>query len=314
MCNTIIEELRKNAVDKLFRTRVFSNSFFSWQPAIRNLMPARTARQVLDLGDHLAEIFRITRTGERGQGDVSGGGAAWEALVCWYLNLCLIGHRTVVIKQSRALIPDSVREAMTVNYHNFRSNTESDLVAITFPNRLEYTGDKNRINILDSNRVQVPVHTGRNRRYNLLPLLNALTERDFSELGIHIIQCKTNWNDNSQIPMLWDMIYSANTFRTNVSVGTNGYSIANVSNFTYSFVTVPTTDVDNITSESTCVKRVTNLTGGNYWGRGTQNHVANSIKEMLQRNLGRGHQDNHLTTLREELPHLSTRYSYFGIN
>ena len=43
------------------------------------------------------------------------------------------------------------------------------------------------------------------------------------------------------------------------------------------------------------------MTGGNYWGRPTVNNVANSIKEMLQRNLSTGHSRNHLTTLNGEL-------------
>ena len=40
-------------------------------------------------------------------------------------------------------------------------------------------------------------------------VMDALCEKHFTSLEIHIIQCKTNWNDNAQIPMLWDMVYSA---------------------------------------------------------------------------------------------------------
>jgi len=202
---------------------------------------------------------------------------------------------------------------ITVNYHNFVSNTESDLIAITFPDKPEYTMNKDAISILDEDGLPVTLRVGRNNRYNLLPVLNALCHRDFTDLEIHIIQCKTNWNDNAQIPMLWDMIYSALHFRTNVTVGKNGYAIADVARFTYSFVTVPTNRIGGITANSTCVKRVTNITGGNYWGRPTANHVANSIKEMLQRNLSTGHIRNYLTTLSAELPKLSTDYSYFRL-
>ena len=61
---------------------------------------------------------------------------------------------------------------------------------------------------------------------------------------IGIIQCKTNWNDNAQVPMLWDMIYSAGGFRgRNITIGRNGYNIQNAQSFTYSFVTVPSINV-----------------------------------------------------------------------
>ena len=38
------------------------------------------------------------------------------------------------------------------------------------------------------------------------------------------LQCKTNWNDNAQVPMLWDIIYSSNEKLNNISVGINGVS------------------------------------------------------------------------------------------
>lgn len=34
-------------------------------------------------------------------------------------------------------------------------------------------------------------------------------------LEAHIIQCKTNWNDNAQIPMLWNMVYATKDFKEN---------------------------------------------------------------------------------------------------
>jgi hypothetical protein len=313
MNNNIIEALREVSVKKLFSANTFARSFPIWSQKINELTPTKSSRQVMDIGDNLSDIFGLTKTGNRGQGDVSGGGAAWESLVCWYLNLCLIGRRTVVVKHNRELIPIPVSNAISVNYHNFISNTESDLLAITFPDKQEYSMDKDSINILDDNGLQLSLREGRRNHYNILPVLNALCHRDFTDIEIHIIQCKTNWNDNAQIPMLWDMIYSATNFRTNVTVGRNGYALSDVARFSYSFVTVPTSNMGGISANSTCVKRVTNMTGGNYWGRPTKNNVANSIKEMLQRNLSTGHIRNHLTTLNTELMDLNTKYSYFGI-
>ncbi|EYE87910.1 hypothetical protein Q428_10825 [Fervidicella metallireducens AeB] len=311
MSQTIIEYLREQSVNNLFAAGGFCNNWNTWQSVIQNLAPSKTARQILNLGDNLSNIFSSTRSAGRTQSDVSGGGASWEALVCWYLNLCLIGRRTVVIKHSKKLIPNPVSDAITVNYANFVSNTESDLIAITFPHKDEYIIDKDLINIFDADGNNVAPKTG--TRYNLIQVLDALTHRDFSNIEIHIIQCKTNWNDNAQIPMLWDMIYSANNFRNNITVGRNGYSIHNILRFTYSFVTVPTVDITKIKATSTCVKRVSNISGGNYWGRPTRSNIASSVKEMLARNLASGHTSNHLTTLNSELPKLSNEYNYFKL-
>ncbi|MGD9570129.1 MAG: hypothetical protein AB7V48_17765 [Sedimentibacter sp.] len=311
MSQNIVEFLREESIKNLFATSGFNSSWNTWAPYIRTLAPALTPHQVLGLGDHLKDIFFTTNTSTRSQSDVSGGGSSWEALVCWYLNLCLIGRRTVVIKHSKKLIPDPIADAITVNYRNFVSNTESDLVAITFPNTIEYLSDKDDISILDINNLQVP--TTIRKRYNLKGILNALVARDFNQIEIHIIQCKTNWNDNAQIPMLWDMIYSANTFRTDITVGRNGYSINDIQRFTYSFVTVPTVNVAKLLPTSTAIKRVTNISGGNYWGLPSVTNVSSSIKEMLDRNLRTGHASNHLTTIATEIPKINSEYSFFRL-
>lgn len=311
MKQNIVECLREASINQLFRTSGFSNSWTTWKPAIENIAVSKTPNQILNLGDNLSDIFATTRTEGRSQSDVSGGGASWEALVCWYLNLCSISRNTVIIKHHKDLIPDPISDAITVNYSNFVSNTESDLIAITFPNKSDYTIDKESISILDTDGKEVP--TVIRRKYNMKNILNALSHRDFAELEIHIIQCKTNWNDNAQIPMLWDMIYSANNFKTNITIGKNGYSIHNAARFTYSFVTVPTVKLTGIKPTSTCVKRVANISGGNYWGRPSASNIASSIKEMLNRNLSTGHRKNHLTTLGNELPNLHTKYSYFRL-
>ena len=50
-----------------------------------------------------------------------------------------------------------------------------------------------------------------------------IASRDFDEYEIGIIECKTNWKDNAQIPMLWDVIYSANGWEgRNITVGKEG--------------------------------------------------------------------------------------------
>ena len=314
MSQNIIECLREASINKLFATKGFNTAWPIWQTEINKLTPAPTEHQILSLGDHLKDIFYSTNTStDRTQSDVSGGGANWEALVCWYLNLCLIGRRTVVIKHAKELIPGPISNAITVNYGSFISNTESDLVAITFPDKDHYKIDKDTISISDTNGTIVPAYKGRSKKYNILPMLNALVANDFKEIEIHIIQCKTNWNDNAQIPMLWDMLYSAKTFKTGITIGREGYSIEDISKFSYSFVTVPTVKLIKLTPTSVAVQRVRNVSGGNYWGLATKSGVASSIKEMLDRNLKSGHSNNHLSTIKSGISLLPTDYSYFRI-
>lgn len=319
MAQTLIEYARELAVKKLFETNGFSSVWASWKSKINTdvfLSGTPTENQIYSIADNLRDIFRSTGTVGRTQSDVSGGGANWEALVCWYLNLCLIGRRTFVIKHHKDLIPEPVNKAITVNYGNFRSNTESDLIAITFPDRDDYNCDKDDIVVNDTNGNTVPTYSG--AKYNFLPIMNALVARDFEDVEIHIIQCKTNWNDNAQIPMLWDAVYSANTFRNGISVGADGFSIHDAKRFTYSFVTVPSNQLvkdgrETYKNTSTAVLRVINLSGGNYWGLPSKTGIASSVKELLERNLKSGQNRGILFTIRAALPDLGTTYSYFDL-
>ena len=318
MAQNIIEYAREMAIKQLFDTNGFNTSWPIWRHKIISeyLSTPPTSYQIFNLGDNLREIFRTTGQSGRSQSDVSGGGASWEALVCWYLNLCTIGRRTIVIKHNRNLIPEPISKAITVNYGNFKSNTESDLIAISFPDKPDYNIDKDLINIEDTNGNIVPTQNG--SRFNYLPIINALTSRDFSDIEVHIIQCKTNWNDNAQIPMLWDAVYSANTFKNGITVGTDGYSIHDVSKFTYSFVTVPSNQIvkngnEQYKNTSTCVLRVKNLTGGNYWGLESKNGVASSIKELVERNLKNGYNSSIINTINTAIPALNSTYSYFKL-
>lgn len=319
MNQNIIEYARELSIKKLFETNGFSTVWPTWKNKIQtdifNSAPP-TEHLIYSIGDNLRDIFRTTGQAGRSQSDVSGGGANWEALVCWYLNICLIDRRTFVLKHNKDLIPSPIKDAITVNYGNFRSNTESDLIAITFPDKAEYTIDKEQILINDIHGNSVDINKGKN--YNFLPILDALVARDFDDIEIHIIQCKTNWNDNAQIPMLWDAVYSANTFRNGISVGTNGYSIHDAKRFTYSFVTVPSNQIKKngrltYKNTSTAVLRVLNLSGGNYWGLPSETGVASSIKELLERNLKSGHSNGIISTIRTSMSYLNSTYSYFDI-
>lgn len=313
MPQNIVEYLREQSVNQLFGIGTVQNCWPVWKPEILSHLPTITARNILDLGDHLKSVFFSTAVDGRGQGDLSAGGAGWEALICWYMNLCLLESRTVVIKYNKNLIPLPVKEAITVKYGTIPTTTESDLVAITFPDKSEYTTmDKFNIVIQDNNG-QVISTSNKNGKFQYNPIIDALVERDFNECEIGVIQCKTNWNDNAQIPMLWDMIYSSLGFsRHLISVGTSAFSIRNVQKFSYSFVTVPTVKKE-FKHDSIAVQRVHHLSGGNYWGQPSVPAVASSIKEIFGRNFGSGSSKGLVTTLNGAIPNLGTTYSYFNL-
>lgn len=308
---TLPDYLRKISVESLFSTATMQNCWPIWKASINEILGDNfTETDIINLGDHLSDIFRSTGGEGRGQSEVSAGGTAWESLVCWYINLCTMGSRTVAIRKM-SLVPKPIQDAITVNYGNFACNTESDITVITFPNIVDFNTDINDLLVNNNNGRQL--ETIIRGRFNK-EVSDYLCARDFDSLEIGVIQCKTNWNDNAQIPMLWDMIYSANGFRgRNITIGRDGFNIHDASNFTYSFVTVPSNQRANYSSNSVAVKRVTNLSGGNYWGKPTEQNVARSLKEIFTNNFQSGYPNNIRTEIRMSIPLLSEELSYFNI-
>ncbi|MDB9969140.1 hypothetical protein OAE08_05705, partial [Gammaproteobacteria bacterium] len=125
-----------------------------------------------------------------------------------------------------------------------------------------------------------------------------------------------NWNDNAQIPMLWDMVYSAKGFGRSVTVGSKGRSIESFASFTYSFVTVPSQkDIAGYKVTSTAVNRVKHISGGNYWGLPNKQGVADSLNEFIGRNLIAHIPDADLIGwLDQQIDLLESEYSYFGLH
>jgi len=313
MYNSIPEILRKASIESIFSTNTFQTCWKTWQPEIINLLGANyTENEIINLGDHLSDIFKTTGDTGRGQGELSGGGIAWESLVCWYINLCTVGSRVVALRKM-SLVPKPIQDAITVNYGNFACNTESDITIIVFPEKTEYNDNADTLTIKDNHNNIIPSFI--KNKFNI-ELLNHLAEKDFPLYEIGIIQCKTNWNDNAQIPMLWDMIYSAGGFRgRNITIGRNNFTIQAIQNFTYSFVTVPSNQRAVYSSNSVAVKRVTNLSGGNYWGKPTVPIVARSLKEIFSNNFVSGPRADIRTDIRNSIPQLTSNgaFSYFKL-
>lgn len=311
MYNTIPDYYRRLSVESLLKTPTIQKCWGVWKEKINEILPDNFNEiDIINLGDHLSEIFQTTGEDGREQGSLSGGGVAWETLVCWYVNLCTVGSRTVAIRKM-SLVPKPIQNAITVNYGNFACNTESDITVIIFPDIEEYSTPLNELKVLNTNNIEIPSLL----KSQLNPvMIDRLCSRDFSKYEIGIIQCKTNWNDNAQIPMLWDMIYSANGFRgRNITIGKEGYNIHQANCFTYSFVTVPSNKKDLYSQDSVSVKRVANLSGGNYWGKPTTQHVARSLKEIFTNNYNSGYKNNVRDDIKKAIEYLQTDLSYFNI-
>ncbi|MND42130.1 hypothetical protein D3C80_328960 [compost metagenome] len=257
-----IEYHRQQAVSSLFQTNAFRDAWNTWRPHVE--VETHTSQRLYELGSKLSLIFQTTATG-RGQNDVSGAGSAWECLICWYLNLVFLGTGAVAVKQKRSLIPACISDATAVVYGNSQTNTESDLVVYIVPDDEVLNG----------------------KQYEKIAELNKYISERCKDVTLGVVQCKTNWNDNAQIPMLWDMIYRARGFKgSGISIGKNGISINDFKAFSYSFVTVPSQKEleKKFKQDSMAVKRVRSLSGGNYWGRATVSGVALSLNEIFRKN------------------------------
>lgn len=296
---SIAEVVRQQAISELLQVKGILKCWPTWQPSYRQLAGATpTAKGLLnELGSNLTQVFRTTGDAGRSQSELSGGGAAWEALICWYLNLCLIGTRTVVVKK-KSHMPTPLLDALTLSYGSSQTNTESDLLAVTFPKNEtldDYQG----------------TYKGKGKQQ-----LDELMESLMGSFELCVIQCKTNWNDNAQIPMLWDLVYSSKGFGVKgVAIGRHGHSVHGLSRFAYAFATVPSNPPSEYKQTSMSVLRVSKLSGGNYWGLPRKKGIAGCVSDIFANNFSSSTSSlgqpwlNHLD---EHLKRVGSDYSYFN--
>jgi hypothetical protein len=254
---------RAMAMSAIYKSKTWQACWPTWEPAIL----AKTGNlgdpgKILALGSQLRDVFFLTSDSTRSQSSVSSAGTAWESLVCWYLNLVFSGTTAVAMRAGRDVVPAPVLDATTLTYGTAQTNTESDLCAIVYPDDFPFPPPGK----------------------DFKPQLDIAVKSSFSALELAVIQCKANWNDNAQIPMLWDLVYRA-TFanNSNVTVGRNGFTTKHLKKFSYAFVTAPT-QKSPIKPGSMPVKRVSGLSGGNYWGMPTVSNAALSLSEIFTRN------------------------------
>ena len=246
---------KKNYLNSLSKIPTFSKVWGAWSKNIENELQPCNGENLFNIGDKMREIFFATNEG-RGQKDVSGGGNVWECFVTWYLNLVFWNTPLMAMKMSKKFVPEVLFNCIAVTIANNTSNTESDILVFNVPHYEEFKGN----NVND---------------------LNNFITQNIQKIKLWVIQCKTNWADNAQVPMLWDLVYSSSINRSNVTVGNNGLSPSSLGDFRYAFVTCPTQkNLSKFKHNSVNVLRVKHLTGGNFWGTNTKSDIARSIKEL----------------------------------
>lgn len=231
------------------------------------LEPSSPSRaELLGLGGQLASIFQLIGKGERSNAGTSGGGAVWAALVAWYLNLGYAGTDAIAFCGGTNA-PEPLKDAMSVTYSNTSLRSDSDILVVCLPG-------------ISSEVAQATERTAFKRLTNLV-------EEQFNTCGLVNVQCKTTWNDNAQIPMLWNMIFqqamSGTTPPSGFLLGKNGFHVRNLGHFSYAFATVPTVSKGpaGIKPTGMPVRRVASLSGGAFWGHPTHKSVCRSLSEFF---------------------------------
>ena len=245
---------KKKYLEHLFNIGSFKSSFPIWKKDIKTSFGSPfNGNSLFELGNNLSNIFKKTSDDTQSQSQKTAGGAAWECLITWYLNLIFWNTPVIAVRSKKDFVPSCIMDSLTVTISANSTNSESDIVIFDVPEH--YIFDKNNLKIHEHYENNIEKST----------LIN--------------LQCKTNWNDSAQIPMLWDMVYNSTSKLPHVSVGRNGFNPQSYLNFKYAFVTVPT-QKRPIKSDSVAVARVKNITGGNYWGKETKKDVALCINEL----------------------------------
>ena len=293
---SIIEQLRNDAVSKLFTGKSVQEAWKKWHPVITDLIGSTPqANKIFDLGDHLRHVMfsaheKIDKpTLSQTQAMKSRSGVLWESLLTWYCNLCLIGTRSVVIKKSKSLVPSQFLDAITADYGTQQEDSEADVLTLTFPDGMDLTS---------------------------FQTLEKLVDEHFKDFELGVISCKTPWNDFTVIPQHWNMVYNLainNPDALEMKIGINDWDVTVLKKFFYAFATLPSQKPEIIKSTSLPVVRLKKLSGGNFWGLPSKKDIAKSTKEIFKKNFSSSIGDGIESNLKKELPKLKTDYSYFGI-
>ena len=263
----LIEQMRSLSLRHTMGRSAISNNWSTRKNVFLNHLHGEiTPSKLVNLGDHLSDAFRSQGIGDRSQESLSGGGYVWSALISWYLNLCYLGTDAVALCGS-SFVPPAIKDAVSVNYNNTSVGSDLDVVLMAIPGLGDQPSERTRAAF--------------NRK------IDSFCKTHFNELGIVIIQCKTNWNDNAQVPMLWNLLFKQARRgiipENGYTFGRNNMNLRNFKSFSYAFATVPTSNKGPIgfDARKLPVLRVQGMTGGAYWGYPSKSSVCRSIKEFF---------------------------------
>jgi hypothetical protein len=270
----IIEQLRAESLKAVFALKAFDAGWPERRALINSFFakPGHPSKQeLIELGGKLSAVFEArpeataVEEKSRGQSELSNAGTVWEALVVWYLNLCLAGTHAVCLRGGK-LCPPPFIDALSVLFEASVLRSETDVALISLPGAIAIPRSEDR--------------------GAMMAAVADYVARNFRQCGLLNLQCKTNWKDNAQVPMLWNMLYNqarkgaiiANGF----TIGRNGWNLRNLGHFGYGFVTVPTGDAAPSYHPGRLeVLRVKTMTAGNYWGLPSKQGVSNSLGEIF---------------------------------
>jgi hypothetical protein len=262
----IIEQLRAASTSSLLRIKKFEHDLPYRLAFFRSKLGSKSKTEVIALGNYLSEAFQLLGREDRSQGSLSSAGMVWEALIVWYLNICLVGTRAVCLRGG-TFCPNPIKDSITIMHESIALRSEPDVMIVSFPD-LE---------------CQPPVASTK----DMMAILDVICERQFQKVGIINIQCKTNWNDNAQIPMLWNMLYNqarkGAVIPNGFGIGRRGMTLNNAGFFGYAFATVPTQKKGpkGYKADSLEVLRVKSMSCGNYWGFPSISGVCLNISEIF---------------------------------
>jgi hypothetical protein len=245
----------------------FTNNWEYWRTEAITVLEEK-GNNIFELGNNLSQIFKSTSSAtsdnSRSQSAVAQAGAGFEALLVWYLSLVFWNTNVVPVRWKKALLPEIIQNALTVRTGNHTGTSEADIVAYTVPTH-------NSFDVSEIKGINLSIESELKKEEN--------------DLSLNVLQAKTTWGEQAQVPMLWDMVYNSQSTNNNVQVGIKGVSPQSFNKFSYSFATLPSRDdLSKFKATSVNTKRVTNLTGGNFWGYPSKEGVCQNINEYFMRN------------------------------
>ena len=248
----LADEVRLRQIRYLRSLKSIEKGWRVWRPLIMETIgESPSNHSILDLADLLSDIFKATGAPGREQASLSNSGSGWEFLVLWYLNSVLWGSNFVAINQKRYACPANIAEALSIHLFDTKVSAGTQILIFNLPSALKDIDE-----------------------------YFAFSSSYFPEVSMLLLESKTNWNDNAQIPMLWDIAYRTGAGPdSGVVLGSEHVSARDFASLRYGFVTVPSNKTE-YKATSAPVTRLKALEGGVYWGHPSKIAVAKSIKEL----------------------------------